>query len=92
MARFQREAQVLAALNHPHIAAIYGIEQSALVTELVEGHNLTGPFLSMSRSRSCIRLRKPLLPRTMRSIPKTFAPISVRSAASEPSASMGSRA
>src|ERR1700722_18054478 len=43
MARFQREAQVLAALNHPHIAAIYGIEQSALVMELVDGHNLAGP-------------------------------------------------
>ena len=43
MARFQREAQVLAALNHPHIAAIYGIEESALVMELVEGHNLAGP-------------------------------------------------
>jgi serine/threonine-protein kinase len=43
VARFQREAQVLAALNHPNIAAIYGIEQSGLVMELVEGHNLAGP-------------------------------------------------
>jgi len=43
MARFQREAQALAALNHPHIAAIYGIEQSAIVMELVEGKNLSGP-------------------------------------------------
>ena len=43
MARFQREAQVLAALNHPHIAGIYGIEQSAIVMELVEGRNLAGP-------------------------------------------------
>jgi serine/threonine protein kinase len=43
MNRFQREAQVLAALNHPHIAAIYGIEQSAFVMELVEGKNLAGP-------------------------------------------------
>ncbi len=44
MARFEREAQVLAALNHPHIAAIYGIEESgatrALVMELVEGPTL----------------------------------------------------
>ncbi len=44
MARFQREAQVLAALNHPGIAAIYGLEESgsmrALVMELVEGQTL----------------------------------------------------
>jgi len=43
MARFQREAQALAALNHPHIAAIYGVEESAIVMELVEGNNLAGP-------------------------------------------------
>ena len=44
LARFQREAQVLASLNHPNIAAIHGIEQSgdtrALVLELVEGPTL----------------------------------------------------
>ena len=43
-ARFEREAQMLAALNHPHIAAIYGFEDSstpALVMELVEGPTLT---------------------------------------------------
>src|SRR5260221_9232740 len=42
--RFQREAQVLASLNHPNIAAIYGLEDSggvrALVMELVEGLTL----------------------------------------------------
>jgi serine/threonine protein kinase len=42
--RFQREAQVLAALNHPHIAVIYGLEQSGttrfLAMELVEGESL----------------------------------------------------
>ena len=43
MARFEREAQVLAALNHPNIAAIYGIEQGALIMELVEGADLKGP-------------------------------------------------
>src|SRR5690349_11638920 len=37
MARFEREAKLLAALNHPNIAAIYGLEQGALVMELVEG-------------------------------------------------------
>src|SRR5438034_5644619 len=51
LARFRREAQVLASLNHPHIAAIYGFEDSgpstgsgqaacALVLELVEGPTL----------------------------------------------------
>jgi serine/threonine-protein kinase len=44
LARFQREAQVLASLNHPGIAAIYGLEESgdtrALVLELVEGPTL----------------------------------------------------
>jgi Tol biopolymer transport system component len=45
LARFQREAEVLASLNHPHIAAIYGLEESggiiALVMELVEGEDLS---------------------------------------------------
>jgi len=44
MQRFEREAQVLAALNHPNIAAIYGIEQGAIVMELVEGDDLKGPL------------------------------------------------
>jgi serine/threonine protein kinase len=54
LARFQREAQVLAVLNHPHIAGIYGFEESggvsALVMELVDGEELSqrigrGPVL-----------------------------------------------
>jgi serine/threonine-protein kinase len=53
LSRFEREARVLASLNHPHIAAIYGVEDStpvkALVLELVEGATLqdrieTGPI------------------------------------------------
>ena len=44
MGRFEREAQVLASLNHPNIASIYGIEeaggQPALVMELVAGEEL----------------------------------------------------
>jgi Tol biopolymer transport system component/tRNA A-37 threonylcarbamoyl transferase component Bud32 len=44
LARFQREAEVLASLNHPHIAAVYGFEESssvnALVMELVDGATL----------------------------------------------------
>src|SRR5262245_17284560 len=44
IARFQREAEVLASLNHPNIAAIHGLEEAdsirALVMELVEGETL----------------------------------------------------
>jgi Tol biopolymer transport system component len=50
LARFQREAEVLAALNHPNIAAIYGLERasgvSALVMELVEGPTLADRIAS----------------------------------------------
>ena len=42
MARFQREAEVLASLNHPNIAQIYGVEDRALVMELVEGESPKG--------------------------------------------------
>src|SRR3954453_22920328 len=45
LARFTREAKTLASLNHPHIAGIYGLEESdrivALVMELVEGEDLS---------------------------------------------------
>src|SRR5215468_10415435 len=44
VARFRREAQVLASLNHPHIAAIYGLEEANgsqfLILELIEGETL----------------------------------------------------
>src|SRR5262245_25033631 len=44
LSRFRREAKVLASLNHPHIAQIYGLEESGaiscLVLELVEGEGL----------------------------------------------------
>src|SRR5262245_17246967 len=46
VARFQREAELLAALNHPNIAAVYGVEESgdvrAIVMELVDGQTLEG--------------------------------------------------
>src|SRR5712671_2607278 len=54
LARFEREARMLAALNHPHIGAIYGVEDAegipALILELVEGQTLAD------------RLAKPPLP------------------------------
>lgn len=43
MARFEGEAQVMASLNHPNVAAIYRVEQNAIVMELVQGENLKGP-------------------------------------------------
>jgi len=42
--RFTREAQILAGLNHPNIATIYGVEERAIVMELVEGSPLAGPM------------------------------------------------
>jgi len=54
MARFEREAQLLASLNHPNIATIYGIEEGALIMELVEGADLYGP-LSPDRVLDCAR-------------------------------------
>src|SRR5215468_4847644 len=44
LSRFTREAQMLASLNHPNIAAIHGVEERALVMELVEGSTLSGPL------------------------------------------------
>jgi len=48
IARLRREAQVLASLNHPNIAAIYGLEESgdttALVMEVIESDTLSGPL------------------------------------------------
>jgi serine/threonine protein kinase len=58
VARFRREAEVLASLNHSHIASIYGIEEAdgvpALVLELVDGTTLAdriaqGPVPSTKR-------------------------------------------
>lgn len=54
LARFEREAQVLASLNHPNIAAVYGLEESngirALVMELVEGETLAERLRAVGRT------------------------------------------
>ncbi len=59
LARFQREAQVLASLNHPDIAQIHGLEGSdgtrALVLELVEGPTLTAAVAGRSLGRLYVR-------------------------------------
>jgi serine/threonine-protein kinase len=44
MARFQRETQVPASLNHPNIALIYGLQENAIVMKLVEGDEPRGPL------------------------------------------------
>ena len=65
MARFEREAKTLAALNHPNIAQIYGLEESgavsALVMELVEGETLRprlrlGPLLPRFALALCMQI------------------------------------
>ena len=76
LARFQREAEVLASLNHPNIAAIYGLEEAAastaLVMELVEGDDLSQRHRAGCNSRSTrrcpsrSRLPKPSKRRTSR--------------------------
>ena len=52
-ARFEREARVLASINHPHIGAIYGVEDAdgyrALVLELIEGETLAGRITTAGR-------------------------------------------
>jgi Tol biopolymer transport system component len=44
LARFEREAKTLAALNHPHVAQIYAVESGSIVMELVPGECLRGPL------------------------------------------------
>ena len=57
LSRFEREAQVLASLNHPHIAQVYGVidAPAALVMELVEGEDL-----SQRLSRGALPIRESL--------------------------------
>ena len=51
MLLFQREAEVLASLNHPNIADIYGVEERALAIELVEGETLHCPLPMVAVAR-----------------------------------------
>lgn len=69
LARFEREAKLLASLNHPNIAAIYGLEQSTvgpfLVLELVEGPTLaerlaSGPLEMAEAFRAAINIAEAL--------------------------------
>jgi eukaryotic-like serine/threonine-protein kinase len=64
LARFKREAQVLASLNHPNVGGIYGFENSggihALVLELVEGPTLADILASGSRRQASGRAGLPL--------------------------------
>src|SRR3954469_6333308 len=76
VARFQREAEMLATLNHPHIAAIYGTDDSsgvlALVLELVEGETLDEKIrhgAGLTADRSGIRLPSALSPQPSGGLP-----------------------
>jgi eukaryotic-like serine/threonine-protein kinase len=73
LSRFRREAHVLASLNHPNIAHVYGLEESGemhcIVMELVEGETLQarierGPMPQMKRYRSQCKSRMQLKQRT----------------------------
>ncbi len=67
LARFEREAKVLVALNHPNIAMIHGLEDRAIVMELVEGPTLAdGCALCRFRSKSRGRLPPTSLMRSKR--------------------------
>ena len=67
LARFTREAQVLASLNHTNIASIYGMEGAALVMELVEGQDCGTPSpRADGRRRRASPLRDKLLNRSKR--------------------------
>ena len=83
LARFEREARLLASLNHPHIGAIYGVEESdgirALVLELVEGTTLADR-LAETRQRQAFRFQRHSRSRgrsPMRSTPRTNAGSSI---------------
>lgn len=86
MARFEREAQLLALLNHPKIAAIYGLEESgstrALVMELVEGPTLAERIGKSSASA----------PRKAGSASRTQAAASASGSKTSASASIGTGA
>src|SRR5262249_11184782 len=56
LARFEREAKVLASLNHPNIAAIYGVEERALVMEFVEGKSPKGPMAFEDAWKICSQI------------------------------------
>ena len=58
VARFRREAQVLASLNHPNIGAIYGLEQAGAVTALVL-ELVDGPTLATASPKAPFRSTKP---------------------------------
>ena len=64
LARFEREARMLASLNHPNIAAIHGLEQSGgthyLVLELVPGEMLKGPLAVEESLRVCGQIAEAL--------------------------------
>jgi serine/threonine protein kinase len=60
LARFQREAEVLASLNHPNIAHIYGVEDRALVMELVEGESPKGPMPFEEAWKICSQIAEAL--------------------------------
>jgi serine/threonine protein kinase len=76
LARFEREAKTLAALNDPNIAHVYGLEAGALVMEFVDGEDLSrqiarGP-IALDAALAIARQVASALRRCVRSCPRGF--------------------
>jgi serine/threonine protein kinase len=69
LTRFEREAKVLASLNHPNIAQIYGLQQRALVMELVPGEHLKHRSRLRPRLVTLGRLQKRSKPPMRKALP-----------------------
>ena len=82
LARFSREAQVLASLNHPHIAQIHGLEDAggvrALVMELVEGPTLGSDRRPSSTSAGLAKQRQALEAAHERNHPSDPKPANIK--------------
>ena len=58
--RFEREAQVIAALNHPHICTLYDVGPDYLVMEYIEGAPIRGPLSAGEAVRLAIQIAEAL--------------------------------
>jgi serine/threonine protein kinase len=62
--RFEREARLIASLNHPHICTLYDVGPNYLVMEYIEGTPLKGPLPSIKRCATRLKSARRWRPRT----------------------------